>query len=237
MSWWAEQQARAAVGAARLDALVRPASPASRRVSIGVLVLVAGGAAVAKSVLIAGDRWGLGAQLGSLALVAGTAGVVLARDAEPGARCDTVLRALGLRSLDRPGDDARARLAFALGPPAVVVVGTGVALLVTGRPNHATAGELADLLLLVALAEELVYRGAVLALARRALPPLPAEVVTGLAFVLCHAGNAGAPLLRFGGPALGAVAFSWLRHRTGSLAGPVGGHLATNLPGKVLGLG
>lgn len=185
------------------------------------LVVVAGGAAITKSLLIAHGRWSVGAQLGLLAVVVGITAVTLRRDTPS---------ALGLTA---PRLDGGAVLALTV-PLGISVVVTGVGLVLRSDPVTVGGGEMLDLVLLVAVAEELIYRGAVLALAHRALAPAPAELVTAVAFGLSHLGNDGG-WVRVAGPILGGLAFSWLRHRTGSLAGPVAGHLATNLPGRVLG--
>jgi membrane protease YdiL (CAAX protease family) len=193
------------------------------------LVVVAVGAAATKSVLIADGRWSVAAQLTLLAGVVGIAVVAIGRDAPAGDRITTVRHALGIEA---PPRDRAAVLAIAV-PLAISATVTVVGLVLRSEPVTVGAGDLLDLLLLVAVAEELIYRGAVLALAQRALPPIAAEAVTAVAFGLSHLGNDGG-WGRVAGPILGGLAFSWLRHRTGSLAGPIAGHLATNLPGRVL---
>lgn len=200
-----------------------------RGASLAGLVVVAGGAAAGKSLLIADDAWSVAAQVGLLGSAVVASGVVLARGAEPGDRLATVRRELGLVA---PWRDGGAVLAIA-GPLALSGAVTAIGLAIRAEPAHVDAGEMADLVLLVAGAEELIYRGAVLALARQALTPVPAELVTAVAFGLSHLGNAGS-WTRVVGPIVGGLIFSGLRHRSGSLAGSVAGHLATNLPGRVL---
>jgi membrane protease YdiL (CAAX protease family) len=287
-------------GTAPLAHHVRPAPPgadgsvlASRRAGRIALAVVAGGAATAKSVLIAGGDWSTGAQVALLTTAVAIAFVVLAHGPDDegvvGFRPGRAGRALGLLPLPpdpevHPGSPGRWGLAVAAGagvlvvllePPlpltvaaGLVAVGSAAGLvrlearrpesgrpgreallsvgpfLVTGvvagailagraEPGHLTGGVVVDLLVLIALAEELIYRSAVLALAHRSLSPLPAEIVTAVAFGLSHLGNEsgalGVPL-----PVLGGLLFSLLRHRTRSLAGAVGGHAANNLPFRVL---
>jgi len=221
---------------ARLARQVQPPglTPAERRAALIGLVVVAGGAATAKSVLIAGDRWSVGAQVGLVASVIAVTGVTVAAGVESGdGRTVAVLSDLGLVPFAREPDEHRA--AFVVGPLLLSGVVTAAGLLLRSEPGHLDGGGMMDLVLLVAGAEELIYRGAVLALAHRALPPGAAEVVTALAFGASHLGNDGG-WDRVAGPVLGGLAFSWLRHRSGSLAGPIAGHIATNLPGRVWGV-
>ncbi len=85
------------------------------------------------------------------------------------------------------------------------------------------------------LAEEIAFRGVLLALARRQLSDRSAAVVTAVVFGLWHVGGA----LRTGSPvvavvaltALGGLLLAWLRLRSGSLLAPVGLHLGANSVG------
>lgn len=89
-------------------------------------------------------------------------------------------------------------------------------------------------LLLAAPLEELVFRGALLALADRALPPRwqvagapvgPGGVVVSVSFIALHGASAG----MLAGIVPAALLYLWLRAYTGSLVAPILAHLAWNL--------
>lgn len=144
---------------------------------------------------------------------------------------------------------AEGALLVTLLPPVVVYAVVGIVLLAGERPSDAHVAEVVRVVLVTAIGEELIYRGLLLALATRVLGVTRAVIVTSVSFGLWHVGDA---LLASegSGPALqavvvlaivlatavGGLAFSWSRIRTGSLAGPVLLHTATNLPGIALGL-
>ena len=97
------------------------------------------------------------------------------------------------------------------------------------------------------LAEEVLFRGVLLATASRFLPAGAALAVTAVVFGLWHLSTARRPAGAGVSPvlsgasiagtvlvtALGGLAFGWLRQRTGSLLAPIGLHLGTNSVGLV----
>lgn len=127
-------------------------------------------------------------------------------------------------------------------------VGTAVALAVAGDPSAQGAGGLAELLLVTALGEELLFRGCLLALAYRVWTPGLAQLTTALSFGAWHVGNAwrdsagdvmGGRVAQIAGAVLvtsaGGLLFAFLRRRSHSLWGSVFAHVAVNLPGRALG--
>ena len=137
------------------------------------LVVVAGGAASAKSALIAGERWSVAPSP--------AAGLGHRRDRPDGGRGvdpgDGRTVAVRRASASCPSAASpTSRPPFIVGPLLLSGVVTAVGLLVRSEPGHLDGGEMVELVLLVAGAEELIYRGAVLALAHRALPAVAAEL-------------------------------------------------------------
>lgn len=127
------------------------------------------------------------------------------------------------------------------GSARVVVIAIGLALLINvvlmlvrgATPGRIGAGTVAAVLL-AAVLEELVFRGALLALLDRALPPrwniAGAPIGWGglaltAAFVALHGLRPGILL----GIVPAALLYLWLRARTGSLLAPIAAHLAWNL--------
>jgi membrane protease YdiL (CAAX protease family) len=138
-------------------------------------------------------------------------------------------------------------LLWAVTPLFLAGAATAVVLAVRGSAGGLTSSRLAELTLVTALGEELIFRGALLAIAYRAVSPLIAELSTAASFGLWHLGDAlgdsrgddglartaavvGTVLFT----AAGGLLFSWMRHRTGSLLGSWFTHVATNLPGTAL---
>lgn len=131
-----------------------------------------------------------------------------------------------------------------LAPPrsagvAVVVTVSALAaniavMTVRGAPSLGITAGLLLAVLLAAVVEELVMRGAVLALADRALPPgwnlagarigVGGAIVTSM-FVALHGLRPGLLI----GVLPAAVLYLWLRARTASLAPPIAAHLLWNL--------
>lgn len=136
---------------------------------------------------------------------------------------------------------------WTVGPMAACALVVLAIVTVGDRAGDLSGDELVELLVVTALGEELLHRGALLAFAYAAFRPGTAEWVTALAFGAWHipnalddrAGEAIAPTI---GLVVGTVAvttaggfvFAFLRHRSRSVAGSAGGHVATNLPGLVL---
>ena len=145
-------------------------------------------------------------------------------------------------------------LLWATLPLVASLVATAVTLGATEQTSMLTFGDLgtwhdiAGLVLVTALGEELIFRGALLTIAYRALSARSAQALTAVSFGLWHIGDAisNAPahddwtqvLVRVAAivvvTTLGGLVFTFLRHRTRSLAGPWLGHVATNLPGIML---
>jgi uncharacterized protein len=129
----------------------------------------------------------------------------------------------------RPGSARSAWIvtAVALLLNAVIVVARGPAAM-------SVSGPLMLVVVLAAMFEELVFRGVLLALADRALPPrwnfwgapigIGGIIVTA-AFVALHGVRPGMLL----GVAPAAILYLWLRARTGSLLAPIAAHLLWNL--------
>lgn len=123
----------------------------------------------------------------------------------------------------------------------VVVTAIGLALavnvaimLVRGAQSIPMGAAVVASLLLAAVLEELVFRGVLLALLDRALPPrwnvLGAPIGWGglaltAAFIALHGVQPGLLL----GVVPAAILYLWLRARTGSLLAPIAAHLAWNL--------
>jgi membrane protease YdiL (CAAX protease family) len=129
-------------------------------------------------------------------------------------------------------------------PVGLVAPAVAVVQLARGT-GGATWAEVADLCFVVVAAEELVFRGALLAIALRAFRPSssvwPAAVVSAL-FALWHVGDAlgdtaGSAwwwrvlviVFTLVGTWVFGMACTWLRYRTRTLAGPAGLHLSTNV--------
>lgn len=137
---------------------------------------------------------------------------------------------------------------WAAWPPVVASASVALTLLAQSDRSELTASTLGRLLLATVLAEELLFRGAILPAAyRSSARPLAAELFTAVLFGCWHVGNslgdtANASLWWRAGHVVGTVAlttcggllFSWMRHRSRSLLGPVLTHTATNLPGIAL---
>jgi membrane protease YdiL (CAAX protease family) len=132
-------------------------------------------------------------------------------------------------------------------PLAASCAGTALALAALDRASELSGPELAELLVVTAFGEELLFRGMFLPTAYRLTGRVRGEIVVACSFGLWHVpdavGDAGdASIAVVVAVVLGQVVattlagfgFSWLRHRTGSLAGPVGAHVAINLPGLAL---
>jgi membrane protease YdiL (CAAX protease family) len=135
---------------------------------------------------------------------------------------------IGLRA-PRPGSAGPAMIAtiLALVYNAAVLELRGAAPVDVSMPVVLAA-------LLAAPLEELVFRGALLALADRALPPRwqiagaqigPGGIAITVAFIALH----GLSLGMLAGIGAAALLYLWLRARTGSLVAPILAHLAWNL--------
>jgi membrane protease YdiL (CAAX protease family) len=127
------------------------------------------------------------------------------------------------------------------GSARVVVLAIGLALgfnvavmVLRGAAPVRVPPSLIGAVLLAALLEELAFRGVLLALLDRALPPrwnvLGAQIGWGgvaltAAFVALHGLRAGMLL----GIVPAALLYLWLRARTGSLLAPIAAHLTWNL--------
>jgi hypothetical protein len=145
------------------------------------------------------------------------------------------------------GDEPDRSVLWAFGPLALVAGVVVAILVIRDRRGNLSGDELAELLVVTAFGEELLFRGALLALAFGVFRPTTAEWWTAAAFGAWHIPNAvkdGAGdsfahlalsiLGTFVVTAAGGLLFSFLRHRSRSLAGAVSGHVATNLPGLAL---
>jgi hypothetical protein len=242
------------------DRAVAPPSARRRAGLAARLGLGLGGAAVAVATAGADDRttqiWGLVVAGACLSLLAGAEFVRYARWRWP-QQADVVDR--GGEAVE-DGEDKHAasvvvevrerprrRILWAVAPLVLVALAAVLSLVVDREPSALSDQELAELLVVTAFGEELVFRGLLLVLAYRLFDRVPAEVATAVAFGLWHVPDA---LADGGGSGVGVqiavvaaqvvatsaagIGFSWLRHRTESLAGPVGAHVATNLPGLVL---
>ncbi|HEX7166259.1 MAG TPA: CPBP family intramembrane glutamic endopeptidase [Acidimicrobiales bacterium] len=206
--------------------------------SAGALGALAVAAPVVKTVSLHSDWPGWSRQ----PLVAIAALAVAALVLAPGTR----LRGVGLCPM--PAGQPRDRAAlWSVMPFAASVSATATIVLVLGRAGRVPWGDVAELVFVTAPGEELIFRGALLAIAYRSAPPRVAELVTAASFACWHVGDAlndgagkaawcrvaivvGTLAITFGGGLL----FSWMRHRTRSLAGAVLMHIATNLPGIAL---
>ena len=137
----------------------------------------------------------------------------------------------------------------AVGAAAVLALDHRGSQLLTSTPDGGSFLdiELVRLLLLTAFAEELIFRGALLAAAYRIFSRFWAEVFTAASFGLWHVADAlqdrpEADALEYALAVAGTVAvttvgglvFAVLRHRTRWLGGSVLAHTATNLPGLAL---
>jgi membrane protease YdiL (CAAX protease family) len=145
---------------------------------------------------------------------------------------------LALRRLDRADVGLVPPVAGSLGVAAVVTAGVllinAAVITVRGPPSLGPGVAVAAAVTLAAVMEELVMRGAVLALADRALPPrwtiagarigLGGVLVTSI-FVALHGLRPGLLL----GVLPAALLYLWLRARTGSLAPPIAAHILWNL--------
>jgi membrane protease YdiL (CAAX protease family) len=129
----------------------------------------------------------------------------------------------------RPGS-LRAALAVAL---AALALNAALIALRGPTPIHAMPGTLVVAALAAPL-EELVFRGILLALADRALPPrwnvAGARIGWGgVAVTIAFIGLHGLSIGMLVGIVPAALLYLWLRARTGSLAAPILAHLAWNL--------
>jgi membrane protease YdiL (CAAX protease family) len=126
-------------------------------------------------------------------------------------------------------------------------LGTAIALGVRSVPTSLTANRFTELVLVTAVGEEFIFRGCLLALVDRAVPPRTASLVAALSFGAWHLGDAWnssdgdeamSRALQIGGTVVvtfvGGLLFTFLRRRSGCLVGPILGHIATNLPGIAL---
>jgi membrane protease YdiL (CAAX protease family) len=116
----------------------------------------------------------------------------------------------------------------------VALAANAAVILLRGPGSVAPVASLLAAVLFAAVAEELVMRGAVLALADRATPPRwqlagaplgAAGLTVTLIFVLLHGVRPGLLL----GVLPAALLYLWLRAHTGSLAAPIVAHVAWNL--------
>lgn len=146
--------------------------------------------------------------------------------------------------LDRGAAGAGARWGGAA--LALTAAGYGVALAVPPLREllaGAASGEPAGTILLrvavlvplgTVLSEELAFRGVLLALAGRVLPPRSAVALGAAVFGLWHIRSAQVPGSGAGVigvvvlTTIGGLLFGWLRHRSGSLLAPMGLHLGIN---------
>ncbi len=130
----------------------------------------------------------------------------------------------------------------------LVLLGTAIALGAIGDPTNLTVGDLLRVTLLTALGEELIFRGGMLVVAYHLFRPRGAQALAAFSFGLWHVGDAinGAPcgdgwarvltrvVITIVITMIGGLIFTFLRHRSRTLAGPVLAHVATNLPGLAL---
>jgi membrane protease YdiL (CAAX protease family) len=138
-------------------------------------------------------------------------------------------------------------LLWIIAPLTISGLGTATALGARGIPGELDLDLLTELVLVTALGEEFIFRGCMLVLAYRALQPWAAEAVVALSYGAWHIGNAwtrsrgevaGSRAAQIVGTvlvtAIAGLIFSFLRRRSGSLAGPVLAHVGVNLPGTAL---
>ena len=216
------------------------AGPKVPAASLAALAVLAIGPSAYKTAAIIGCYWHEEVALGLA--VAATAIVFLlvgGRDA-PHDR----LVALGLRrSRDPEGPQTPAF--WTVAPLTLALLGTAVYLGFEGRAPRIDGKEIASLIVYTAVAEELLFRGALLALAHRVLCPRWASAVVAGSFALWHVGNGMTDEIGAGdsralhvlsvviGTAIASYVFTWARLRSRSLLGSVFAHLTTNLPGTL----
>lgn len=214
----------------------------------GVLAafLVLAGAFVVAKGWLDGDVWTDLARQALLAVAAATV-VYVVTDRPP---LVDFSRMIGLRPLVVDVGPARRAAAWAVVPLLVSVAAVTVAATVFDFEVYLTRERLVDLVVVVAFGEELLYRGLLLVIAYKAVGRWRGELATAMAFALWHVpdalgDSAGGSIgwrvatlaVQLVVTAAGGLMFSWMRHRTRTLAGPVGLHIATNLPGRVFALG
>ncbi len=210
---------------------------------LAVDVAIVGGIAVSHVVdhLVIPKRFHLGSHLAGAATAVGAA-------LAAGATLDD----LGLRPETAPRGLRRGAVSAAA---VSAVIGLGAALPATRRwfddervldvtPGEALFRSLVEIPVGTALYEEVVFRGVVLGLALRRLPPLPAALVTSALFGLWHVlpslrDREHNPVTREQHPAavtaatvlntaVVGMALAWQRMRTGSVAAPFLTHTASN---------
>jgi membrane protease YdiL (CAAX protease family) len=217
-----------------------PAPPTGPPLAEAVIV---GGIAATHVVdhLIVPRRFHLGTHLAGAAAAVGAALAAGATIDDLGLRPDRVARGLGRGALSAAGITA--------------AIGLGAALPQTRRwfdderVLDVSAGEalfrgLVEIPIGTAVYEEVVFRGVLLGLALRRLPPLPAVLVTSALFGLWHVlpslrDRPYSPAVRDQHPAAVTVAtvantavvglaLAWQRLRTNSVAAPIVTHTASN---------
>lgn len=139
------------------------------------------------------------------------------------------------------------RVLWTSAPLTLVCTGTAIALAARDLNSRQDLGGLAALAIVIALAEEFLFRGCLLAVSYRVWRPAVAHVLVASSFGFWHAGDSwnrtadqvvgmrathlvGTVLITFAG----GLMFTFIRRRSHSLAGSVFAHIATNLPGRVL---
>jgi membrane protease YdiL (CAAX protease family) len=139
-------------------------------------------------------------------------------------------------------------LRWTFGPVSLAALGSCAALLVVHpAPKDRLAG-VVTLVVFVALAEELVFRSALLTVAHATFPPAAASAITAASFGFWHAGNAVndslqaasgfrvlAVVVTMAVTGAASYVFTWVRFRSRNLGGSILAHVATNLPGTLLG--
>lgn len=131
----------------------------------------------------------------------------------------------------------------------LVVSGTVTAYVLAGmsEPSGLDGGKLAELAVITALGEELIFRGCLLALAYRVLAPNVAHIVVAASFGLWHVGDAwngsagdssGQRVAQIAGIVLvtfvAGLVLIYLRQRGRTIWAPTFAHIASNLPGIAL---
>ncbi len=121
---------------------------------------------------------------------------------------------------------------MAAGAVAVAVVGAGARVEVTGEPLAVyvqTAVGVLGVLVVAALAEELIFRGYPLARLARALGPVGASVALALVFAAVHAANPGATGFGLLNIALASLVLSAAFFTRGGMLAAWGVHVGWNM--------
>lgn len=207
---------------------------------LGVMAVMPAGYKTAAVVL---DRWGEWQSLMLGALAVQVAFVFFTDRTH-----DLGRRAVALGFLPAQSAGTRHPLLWTFGPVGVAALGSLAALPFVDEPDKDRLLPILGLIVFTALGEELLFRSALLAVTHAVAPPAVASAITAASFGCWHVGDAlnmslsWAPGLRFlcvvatmALTAAGSYVFTWVRFRSRTLGGSVLAHVATNLPGKLLG--